>query len=61
VHYLDLSESGFFEDAPFESGELIYLDNHHLNEIGARRYGHFASEKLQRLFDQAPSRVSVKQ
>lgn len=61
VHYVDFSSSGFFADAPYEHGELIYQDNHHLNEIGARRYGHFAGGQLQQLFDQTQSSVSLKQ
>ncbi|NQD76902.1 SGNH/GDSL hydrolase family protein, partial [Pseudomonas sp. CM27] len=61
VQYVDFSRSGFFADAPYEHGELIYQDTHHLNEIGARRYGHFAGEQLKRLFDQTQSSVSLKQ
>ncbi|AGA72297.1 MULTISPECIES: acyltransferase family protein [Pseudomonas] len=61
VHFVDFSNSGFFADAPYEHGELIYQDTHHLNEIGARRYGHFAGGQLQRLFDQTQSSVSLKQ
>ena len=44
--FLDLSESEFFVNAPFENGDLIYLDNHHLNEIGARRYGRAAADSI---------------
>jgi len=61
VHYVDFSNSSFFADAPYEGGELIYQDNHHLNEIGARRYGHFAGGKIQQLFDPTQSSVSLKQ
>jgi len=61
VHYVDFSNSSFFADAPYEKGELIYQDNHHLNEIGARRYGHFAGGQLQQLFDPTQSSVSLKQ
>lgn len=61
VHFVDFSNSSFFADAPYEQGELIYQDNHHLNEIGARRYGHFAGGQLQQLFDQTQSSVSLKQ
>jgi len=61
VHYVDFSNSSFFADAPYEEGELIYQDNHHLNEIGARRYGHFAGGQLQQLFDPTQSSVSLKQ
>jgi len=61
VHFMDFSNSGFFADAPYEHGALIYMDNHHLNEIGARRYGHFAGGRLQQLFNQTQSSVSLKQ
>ncbi|MFV3288140.1 SGNH hydrolase domain-containing protein [Pseudomonas sp. NY11955] len=61
VHYLDFSDSSFFADAPYEGGELIYQDNHHLNEIGARRYGHFAGGQLNQLFEPTQSSVSLKQ
>lgn len=61
VQYVDFSRSEFFADAPYEHGELIYQDVHHLNEIGARRYGHFAGGQLKRLFDQTQSSVSLKQ
>lgn len=44
--FLDLSESEFFVNAPFYNGDLIYLDNHHLNEVGARRYGRFAADLI---------------
>lgn len=61
VHYIDFSSSTFFADAPYEQGDLIYLDNQHLNEVGSRRYGHFAGAKLQSLFEQSQSEVSLKQ
>ncbi|ANF28065.1 acetyltransferase [Stutzerimonas stutzeri] len=44
--FLDFSESSFFISAPFEHDVLVYLDNHHLNEIGARRYGRYAADFL---------------
>lgn len=49
VQFLDFSSSPFFSQAPFENGQLIYLDNHHLNEVGARRYGEFAAPTLAEL------------
>lgn len=48
VKFLDFSESNFFASAPFESNALIYLDNHHLNESGARRYGQYAANFFQK-------------
>lgn len=50
VHYVDFASSKFFADVPYQQGDLIYLDSHHLNEIGARRYGHFAGAQLQNIF-----------
>lgn len=43
VQFLDFSGSDFFANAPIENGVLIYHDNHHLNELGARRYGNYAA------------------
>lgn len=60
VRFMDFSTSAFFADAPYQDGELIYQDSHHLNEVGARRYGYFASRQLQRLFEQPQSSVSLK-
>lgn len=51
VHFLNFSESSFFEQAPYLQGALIYRDSHHLNEVGARLYGRFAATHLQRAFD----------
>lgn len=61
VHYVDFSGSTFFAHAPYEQGDLIYLDNQHLNEVGSRRYGQFAGAKLQSLFESTQSEVSLKQ
>lgn len=47
AQFLDFSESKFFASAPFENNLLIYLDNHHLNEWGARRYGQYAASFFQ--------------
>lgn len=52
VHFVDYSSSAFFIEAPYQGGELIYQDNHHLNEVGARRYGRYVSSQVQSLFDQ---------
>ncbi|TRO14222.1 acyltransferase [Ectopseudomonas mendocina] len=42
ARFLDLSGAKLFTDAPFDQGTLIYYDEHHLNEIGSRRYGNLA-------------------
>ncbi|WP_236692785.1 acyltransferase family protein [Pseudomonas sp. 10-1B] len=60
VRFLDFSSSSFFAAAPYEQGSLIYRDSHHLNEVGASRYGHYAAQQLQRAFDQPQSNVSLK-
>ncbi|MBF8795117.1 acyltransferase [Pseudomonas monteilii] len=60
VRFLDFSSSSFFAAAPYEQGLLIYRDSHHLNEVGASRYGHYAVQQLQRAFDQPQSNVSLK-
>lgn len=60
ARFLDFSGSSFFARAPYQDGVLIYRDSSHLNEVGARRYGHYAAEKLQRTFDQPQSNVSLK-
>lgn len=49
VYFLDLSPLPFFQHAPYEDGMLIYQDNHHLNERGARRYGEAAAPVLAKL------------
>ena len=48
VQFLDFSGSSFFASAPFENNVLIYLDNHHLNESGARRYGQYTASFFQK-------------
>ncbi|MCX2889734.1 acyltransferase family protein [Pseudomonas sp. DCB_BI] len=60
ARFLDFSSSSFFAAAPYEHGLLIYRDSHHLNEVGASRYGHYAAQQLQRAFDQPQSNVSLK-
>jgi hypothetical protein len=35
---LGFEATGFFANAPFADDFLIYLDEHHLNEVGAKRY-----------------------
>ncbi|MBO9552021.1 MAG: acyltransferase [Pseudomonas sp.] len=61
VHYVETSNSSSFTDAPGEKGELIHQDNHHLNEVGACRYGYFAGGQLRQLFEPTQSTVSLKQ
>jgi hypothetical protein len=49
VFFVDFSQTPFFQHAPYEDGVLIYQDNHHLNERGARRYGELAAPALAKL------------
>ncbi|KIQ00071.1 MULTISPECIES: acyltransferase family protein [Pseudomonas] len=49
AQFVDYSASAFFANAPFDHGELIYMDAHHLNEIGAKHYGRYAAPELARL------------
>lgn len=49
VQFLDFSSLPFFQRAPYENGMLIYQDNHHLNELGARRYGEAVAPVLAKL------------
>ena len=42
ARFLNMAQEKLFADAPFEQGVSLYSDNHHLNEIGARRYGEVA-------------------
>jgi peptidoglycan/LPS O-acetylase OafA/YrhL len=39
AQYLDYTGSIFFNELPFYEGEAIYMDSHHLNEIGSKAYG----------------------
>ena len=43
VEFVDLSSIELFRNVPFEKNKMIYHDGHHLNEIGAARYGAVAA------------------
>lgn len=43
---LGFEASGFFAGAPFAGGNLIYMDEHHLNQVGAKRYTAAARSKF---------------
>lgn len=49
VTFADFSSSALFASPPFIDGELIYMDKHHLNEIGALRYAQAAGHPLAQL------------
>lgn len=38
VTFIDLNKLELFENVPFYKGELIYYDEHHLNELGVKIY-----------------------
>ncbi|WP_339512602.1 acyltransferase family protein [Pseudomonas sp. RL_15y_Pfl2_60] len=44
--FLNFSKLPLFSAPPFNDGTLIYRDNHHLNEVGSRRYGIAASSSI---------------
>lgn len=47
VEFWTLSELPLFNEAPFHRGIAIYLDEHHLNEVGALLYGKSAAGVFQ--------------
>lgn len=49
VEYIDLSKLPLFDAAPMYQGQLIYHDEHHLNEIGSKIYGKQAASSLRDL------------
>ena len=48
---LNFESSGVFARAPFFDGIPIYLDEHHLNEEGAKRYAAAARSAFQKIMD----------
>ncbi len=46
VSFLNTQNLMLFDNAPFYKGELIYSDNHHLNEIGSKFYAQQLDQKL---------------
>ncbi len=52
VASLNFESTGFFERAPFLNGKLIYLDKHHINEVGARSYAKYALPYFQKLLSE---------
>lgn len=49
VDFWHLDKLPAFNDAPFYEGSLIYLDEHHLNEIGAHSYAKSAIRHFERI------------
>lgn len=48
---LNFEQTGLFAQAPFYHGELLYMDGHHLNEIGAVHYSAVARSAFQKIMD----------
>lgn len=46
VTFADFSSLPMFSSIPFLGDELIYMDKHHLNEVGALRYAQVAGPRL---------------
>lgn len=55
VTFVDFGSSPLFATPPFSNGELIYMDSHHLNEIGSLRYAQAAGQRLAQLLS-SPAR-----
>lgn len=49
VKFVDFSSSPLFETTPFYKGDMIYMDKHHLNELGAVRYAEQVGTELAEL------------
>lgn len=50
VTSLSFESSGFFDEAPFANGILIYMDEHHLNERGVKLYAHAIRNEIEKYF-----------
>jgi hypothetical protein len=51
VTFVDFSNIALFDKAPFYDKELIYRDTHHLNEVGAIKYGQSIRSEIIRLLN----------
>ncbi|MDP2747778.1 acyltransferase family protein [Pseudomonas sp.] len=51
VSSLNFEVSGFFADVPFIDGIPIYFDEHHLNEVGTKRYAAVAYSAFKDIMD----------
>jgi hypothetical protein len=52
VIFLSLDKLGLFDSGPFYSGDIIYLDEHHINEIGAQLYAEMAEPIFSKLISE---------
>lgn len=44
--FVDFSADPLFQQAPMHKGDIIYMDKHHLNEVGAVRYAEHVGARL---------------
>lgn len=51
VTSLNFEATGLFAQAPFANGILLYLDEHHLNETGAKHYATVARSAFTKIMD----------
>ncbi|MBV8247643.1 MAG: acyltransferase [Comamonas sp.] len=51
VNCLNFEATGLFAEAPFADGIPIYLDEHHLNEAGAKRYAAVVRSAFKKILD----------
>ncbi len=51
VTSLNFEATGLFAQAPFADGVLLYLDEHHLNETGAKHYATVARSAFTKIMD----------
>jgi len=51
VKFFNPSNKSLFLNPPFFNGQLIYLDNSHLNEVGAKEYANFLLEIIKLNFE----------
>ncbi|WP_445769504.1 acyltransferase family protein [Rheinheimera sp.] len=49
VSSLNFEATGVFANVPFVDSHLIYFDEHHLNEVGAKRYAAAVSSAFQKI------------
>jgi len=46
TRFLDYRDADLFGTKPFFDGQLMYMDHHHLNELGALAYGHLLAPDI---------------
>ncbi len=52
IHYLDLSDSSAFKNAPFYNDTIMYYDRFHINYYGAIKYAEHSGDKLGKLINE---------